>query len=130
MLQLRSCADSELWARRMVDARPFRMLEDLYEAADTAWFALLESEWISAFSTLADDTTAAGEKKKDIEQATRLYHEKFGFIFVVGKNGKSPEELLAICKARLDNSVETELQIASEEYRKIIELRLNRLLEQ
>lgn len=106
------------------------MLEALYEAADAVWFALPPNECITAFDTLANDSEAGREEKSELGQATRLYREKFGFIFVVYKNGKTPDEVLAICRARLGNSTETELQIASEEYRKIIELRLNKLLEQ
>ena len=35
-----SCSGSAAWARRMADARPFVMLEDLYRAAEAAWFAV------------------------------------------------------------------------------------------
>ena len=58
-----------------------------------------------------------------------MYEDKFGFIFIVCATGKSADEMLAICRARLGNSVETELQIAAEEQPKITEIRLNKLLE-
>ena len=106
------------------------MLDALYEVAGDIWFALPPNERISAFDTLATVSEAGGEEKTGLGHATRLYREKFGFIFVLCETGKTPEEVLAICKARLGNSAETELQIASEEYCKIIELRLNKLLEQ
>jgi 2-oxo-4-hydroxy-4-carboxy--5-ureidoimidazoline (OHCU) decarboxylase len=59
----------------------------------------------------------------------RLYHEKFGFIFIISATGKTAEEVLAIAKARVRNSVETELKIAAEEQNKITQLRLTKLLE-
>ena len=43
--------------------------------------------------------------------------------------GKTAEEMLSISRARLGNSVETELSIAAEEQNKITEIRLKKLLE-
>lgn len=121
----RSCSGSELWALRMAEARPFLMLEGLYEAAGAIWFALPPEERIDAYSSLRPDVSVI-----ELAEPARLYKEKFGFIFVVCHTGKSSNEMLAICRARLGNSVETELQIAAEEHRKIIKDRLNKLLEQ
>ena len=58
-----------------------------------------------------------------------MYEERFGFIFIVCATGKSAKEMLAICKARLGNSVETELRLAAVEQEKITEIRLTKLLE-
>ena len=144
---LRSIGGSELWARRMTNLRPFTMVESLYQAAETLWFSLPQAEWIAAFSSLAASSqplikfaglatayvapdVMPGEPGDELAVATSLYREKFGFIFVVCATGKSPDEVLAICRARFGNSARTELQIAAEEYRKIIEIRLNALLEQ
>ena len=122
------CCGSHVWARRMTVARPFRMIEELYFTADKIWRSLADSDRIEAYSEriklpLEDDS------QDTLLNAARLYHDKFGFIFVVDSTGRSAEELLAICKARLGNSAETELAIASNEHRKIIESRLNELLE-
>lgn len=114
----------------MVEARPYRLLGDLYDAAEAAWFGLPTAERIAAFDMRADATTVADETKSELKEAASLYRQKFGFIFVVNGDGKAADEVLAICRARLGNSVETELQIASEESYKIIEARLNKLLEQ
>ncbi len=65
----------------------------------------------------------------EIDEVMCLYEERFGFIFVVCADGKSSNELLSICRARLRNSAETELQIAAEEKLKIIEVRLAKVLE-
>ncbi len=83
----------------------------------------------SAGESVSDALTAAGQDH-ELAEASSLYEAKFGFIFVLCVGDKSPDEVLAICRARLGNSVETELQIAAEEQRKIIEIKLDKLLEQ
>jgi len=73
----------------------------------------------------------AAEATRDaLAEVNRLYHEKFGFIFIVCATGKTAEDMLAIAKARLRNSVETELKLAAEEQNKITRIRLEKLLEQ
>ena len=64
-----------------------------------------------------------------LAEANRLYLETFGFIFIVCATGKSADDMLAICRARLENSLAAELQIAAQEQRMITELRLKKLLE-
>lgn len=144
-----SISGSELWARRMTKLRPFAMLEHIFAAADNTWSAMPASELVSVFSGLSEPKarvasfTSAGavhlangpdlsvpQSDDDLAQAESLYLAKFGFIFVLHSSGKSSQEVLAICRARLGNSVETELRIAAEEQRKIIEIRLNNILEQ
>ncbi len=150
---LRDCCGSTEWARRMAQARPFKMVENLYQSAENIWFSLSSIDHLEAFAAhpqigskkaaLKQQTKSAawssGEQsgmvtavdniKSELAEANRLYLEKFGFIFIVCATGKSADEMLAICKARLGNSAATELQIAAEEQRKITEIRLNKLLE-
>ena len=147
------CCGSSEWARRMANARPFSLLEDLYQAADLIWFSLSRVDWLEAFAAhprigsgepaesqqkQASDWSAgeqsgmkdAGEDvRQQLAEANRLYLKKFGFIFIVCATGRSADEMLAICKARYGNSAGTELTIASEEQFKITEIRLNKLLE-
>lgn len=148
------CCGSIEWARRMTEAMPFPMLEDLYGTADRIWFSLSSADWLEAFaahpkigskkSAPAQQRRAAkwsvGEQssmdvatdnvRESLADANRLYEKKFGFIFIVCATGKTADEMLAICRARLGNSAETEIHIAAEEQRKITEIRLNKLLEQ
>jgi len=58
-----------------------------------------------------------------------LYEEKFGFIFIVCATGKSAEEMLDLCRRRLNNNADKEVRIAADEQRKITEIRLKKLLE-
>ena len=148
------CCGSSEWARRMAESRPFTMLEDLYRNADDIWFALSPADWLEAFAAhpkigskkpvpvqkaravawssgeQAGMQTAEDDVREQLAEANRLYQAKFGFIFIVCATGKTADEMLGICRARLGNSVETEIQIAGEEQRKITEIRLNKLLEQ
>jgi OHCU decarboxylase len=147
------CCGSSEWARRMTAARPFRMVEPLFRAAETIWFSLVPGDWLEAFAAhpkIGSDMPVRSQKKQgaewskgeqagvaaannDIKEqlagANRLYREKFGFIFIVCATGKSADEMLAICKARIGNSAATELRIAAEEQLKITDIRLTKLLE-
>lgn len=130
------------------------MLENLFETAERTWFSLAPADWLEAFAAhpkIGSSTPAATQElratnwsadeqsgvnsaknsvRTELADANRLYEDKFGFIFIVCASGKSADEMLAICKARFGNSVETELAIAAEEQRKITEIRLAKLLEQ
>lgn len=149
----RDCCGSARWASRMTLARPFRMLDDLYETAEKVWWSLSPGDHLEAFSAhpqIGSKKTGAGQRpnsahwskgeqlqvagatatvRRELAEANRLYEKKFGFIFIVCATGKTADEMLAICKARLGNSVETEIRLAAEEQRKITEIRLNKLLE-
>lgn len=147
------CCGSRRWARRMAEARPFRMVEEVFENAESIWFSLSAADRLEAFAAhprigstgptakqkkqavewssgeQALVKTAGGHVRKQIGEVNRLYEDKFGFIFIVCATGKTADEMLAIARARLGNSAETELRIAADEQRKITEIRLTKLLE-
>ena len=147
------CCGSTEWARQMTASRPFMTVDSLFERAERIWFDLSVADHLEAFAAhpaigsskaaatqqarAADwsageqsGVNAAGEQiKSDLAEANRLYRDKFGFIFIVCATGKTAEEMLSISRARLGNSVETELSIAAEEQNKITEIRLKKLLE-
>jgi OHCU decarboxylase len=147
------CCGSTEWARRMAEDRPFVMIEQLFGAACRVWLSLSTADHLEAFAAhpKIGSTNAADAQKKtaaawsrdeqsavtkstkkllgQLADCNRLYEQRFGFIFIVFAAGKTADEMLAVCKARLGNSVETELQIAAEEQQKITELRLTKLLE-
>ncbi len=149
----RDCCGSTVWAERMSASRPFAMLENLYTAAEDIWFALTPADHLEAFAAhpqIGSKKAAPSQKRRaadwsageqsgvqdaadsvreQLAEANRLYKNKFGFIFIVYASGKTADEMLAICRARQGNSVETELKIAAQEQHKITETRLNKLLE-
>lgn len=148
------CCGSTAWARRMAEGRPFPMLEDLFKTAEDIWFSLSKADHLEAFAAhpqigskkaapsqsaraanwssgeQSGMAEAADTVRSELAELNSLYQAKFGFIFIVCASGKGSDEMLAICKARLGNSAETELHIAAEEQRKITEIRLAKLLEQ
>lgn len=137
----------------MAAARPFPMLENLFTTAERIWFSLPIADHLEAFAAhpkigsqksaksqndrssnwskneQSGVNEAHGEVRDSLAEANHLYEDKFGFIFIVCATGKEADEMLAICRARLNNSVQTELQIAAEEQKKITEIRLTKLLE-
>ena len=147
------CCGSQAWAHRMAAARPFVMMEDLFQIATDIWRSLSTVDHLEAFAAhpkIGSKKAAASQKlraanwsageqsgvdsaaknvRDELVDANSLYEDKFGFIFIVCASGKTAEEMLAICRARLGNSVQTELAIAGEEQRKITEIRLSKLLE-
>ena len=147
------CCGSHEWASRMTKARPFEMVDRMFETAENIWESLPPADWLEAFAAhpkIGSRKPAAKQKERarkwsageqagvdkaetrvlrELAEINRLYHEKFGFIFIVCASQKSAEEMLAIAKARIGNSVETELRLAAEEQKKITEIRLSKLLE-
>ena len=151
---LHDCCGATRWIEAMMDRRPFESLEALNDAASAAFEGLSASDWLEAFAshprigereagnvrseqsaawsareqaaaTVADEDTQAA-----LADANRAYEERFGHVYLVSASGRSADELLADCLARMANDPVTELQVAALEQRKITNLRLARLVEQ
>jgi OHCU decarboxylase len=138
------CCGSERWAREMAAGRPWPNLEAMAAEADKIWRGLAIADRLQAFAAHPRIGQSGGERWSSQEQSgvmaagddvrERLaaanddYHARFGFLFIVCATGKSAEEMLAILNQRLTHSPEEELQVASEEQRKITRLRLEKLL--
>jgi len=73
---------------------------------------------------------ASDEVLSRLAEGNRLYERKFGFIFIVCATGKSAEEMLSVLEERLTNEQLRELQIASGEQCKIMNIRLEKLLQE
>jgi 2-oxo-4-hydroxy-4-carboxy-5-ureidoimidazoline decarboxylase len=150
---LRRCCGSSRWVEAMIAARPFGAESALRTAAARAFAPLEREDWLEAFahhprigdraalearfastrSWSAAEQAAVGSAGQDVldalAAANRAYEERFGYVFIVCATGKSPAEMLALARARLDNDPESELHIAAAEQRRITELRLSKLLE-
>ncbi len=151
--RFRDCCGSREWARQMGKIRPFPTVAALFDQAEKIWWNLAAPDWLEAFAAhpqIGDRgaapkqqelsaewskgeqsgiDAAAGGVREALAEANRLYQEKFGYIFIVCATGKSAEEMLGLCRARLHNSADAELPIAAEEQRKITEIRLKKLLD-
>jgi OHCU decarboxylase len=147
------CCGSRNWARKMTDARPFADEKTMLDEAARIWQNLAPADWLEAFSAhpkigarkaaprqqaqsaewsrgeQSGTQTADDAVLQALDEGNRLYEETFGYIFIVCATGKSAEEMLGICRARLGNDADAEIRIAAEEQRKITEIRLKKLLE-
>jgi 2-oxo-4-hydroxy-4-carboxy-5-ureidoimidazoline decarboxylase len=72
--------------------------------------------------------TAAADVRRELAEANREYERRFGHVYLVCASGRSAEELLAVCRARLANDPDAERRIVLEELAKINRLRLGKLL--
>ena len=144
----RACGSTR-WVDRMMARRPFGRDAKLLSAARVEWFALLEQDWLEAFShhppigdraslearfpsthdlsakEQAGVSTARAEVIDALADANARYRDRFGFIFIVCATGKSAAEMLQLLRDRLNNDRATELRIAAEEQAKITALRLS-----
>jgi 2-oxo-4-hydroxy-4-carboxy-5-ureidoimidazoline decarboxylase len=148
------CNGSQAWATNLTALRPFHTVVDLTCTADIVWRSLDEPAWQQAFDSHprigerhAKAATAASLALSSAEQSTaqsaaRLtadtqaalaaanaaYEQKFGRIFIVCATGKTAAEMLTILRTRLANDPHTELLEASEQQRRITQLRLRKWL--
>jgi 2-oxo-4-hydroxy-4-carboxy-5-ureidoimidazoline decarboxylase len=151
--QLKSCCGASRWVSRMVSARPFGTPERAKQLADALWGELSPADWREAFdhhpriggekaavpqdaagaawsSQEQSAVAAAGaDVRAELARVNQEYERRFGYIYIVCATGKSAAELLAIARARLRNEPDAELNVAAEEQRKIMQLRLSKLLE-
>ena len=146
------CCGSIVWVDKMLAARPFQNLDDVFEMAKTKWSECKKADWMAAFlhhprigdvASLKEKfantaTWASGEQGRvkeasdavltELKQLNDAYFDKFGFIFIVFATGKSADEMLAILKERIENDSVDELVNAMREQEKITTIRLEKLL--
>jgi 2-oxo-4-hydroxy-4-carboxy-5-ureidoimidazoline decarboxylase len=152
-MRLRVCCGSQRWVDAMVAARPFGTAQRARGEADRIWNGLARADWLEAFdhhprigekkAAIAQNATGAALSsseqsavtvadatiKRQLAKVNEDYERRFGYIYIVCAAGKSAEELLAIARSRLANDADTELRVAADEQRKIMQLRLAKLLE-
>jgi len=139
---LLSCCGSSRWVESMIARRPFASVERLIADANEAWSDTGPDDWHEAFShhprigakvsgkeaaEQAGAQSAPKSVKEELADVNREYEKKFGYIYIVCASAKSADEMLQIAQERLHNDPSTELRIAAEEQRKIMELRLRKL---
>ena len=139
------CCGSRRWARLMEDRRPFATVADLLRVAEEITSEMADKDWLEAFAAhprIGERTGSAWSQKEqaaalsaseDVQQTiarrNQEYEARHGFIFIVFASGKSPEEILEILDARMNNPRQLEIGIAADEQKKITHNRLQKLLE-
>lgn len=152
--RLRSCCAAETSVEGVMAGRPYGSEVALYAASDRATAELdaggLEQALAghprigdAAPAHGADGRSAAWSRGEqagvatagadvlgELAAANAAYEQRFGQVYLVCASGRSADELLAVCRARLDNDPETERGVVLEELAKINKLRLAKLLGQ
>ena len=147
------CCTASNWIEKMVKSRPYATAGKVLQQADVHWQEMGEEDYLEAFEghpkigdvnslrkkyastkTLAAGeqsgvTTASNDVIDTLADGNRRYLEKFGFIFIVCATGKNAQEMSDLLRVRLDNTRQSELDIAAQEQRKIFRIRLKQLLE-
>ena len=149
---LLECCGSRAWAEVMTEARPFPDEARLHQDADAAWSNLGRDDVLEAFAAhpRIGERAAAGSAERharwsEAEQAgardaeanvaaalasgNREYEARFGHVFLICATGRSAAEMLSELQRRLRNDAAQELDVAAEEQRKIMHLRLEKLLQ-
>jgi 2-oxo-4-hydroxy-4-carboxy-5-ureidoimidazoline decarboxylase len=146
-----ACCGARRWAAAMVGLRPIGTVQELSAAADAAWSAMDEADWMEAFAyhprigerkaAHATAKSAAWSSQEQssandaeagvlaaLAQGNAHYEQRFGFTYIVCATGKSADQMLAILNRRLSSNRATELRDAAEEQRQIIQIRLGKWL--
>ena len=148
--ELREVCGAPGWAAAVAAGRPFRDEKALAACAEAAWDALPREAWIEGFAAHPrigeGDRRAGGEgsawsreeqagmaaaaeaARAQLGAAQRAYERRFGWPYIVCATGRSAEEMLADCRARLASDPDAEIGVAVREERRIGRLRLERLL--
>jgi OHCU decarboxylase len=148
---LTACCGSTRWVERMVERRPFASIGALRAGADDVWRSLEPRDWREAFShhprigeRVAEQAQDAREARwsakeqagmsdadasvrQELAAANQGYEQRFGYVYIVCATGRSAREMLDFCRQRMHNDPETELAVAAEEQRKIMQIRLGKL---
>lgn len=147
---LREVCGAARWVSEVVTARPFADFSALAGVAEAAWDGLSREGWLDAFEShprIGEDRRASGGEasawsraeqagiaaakdaiRADLAEAQQEYERRFGWTYIVCATGRTAEDMLADCCARLANDPDAEIAVAAAEERRIGRLRLMRLL--
>lgn len=141
-----ACA-STAWATRLLAARPYATVADLYAAGDAAMAGLTATDLAEAMAghppigrPKPGDPTSAREQrgmagaseelKAELLELNLAYQERFGHVFLICATGRTGEEMRDAVKERIGNAPEQEREIVRVELGKINRIRLARLVEE
>lgn len=144
---LRPCLDVDRWIEAVLAGRPYASLDDVVERARTAADPLLPDEVTRALahhprigeratgstaearmSSAEQAGTADAGTARALSEGNHAYEERFGRVFLVRAAGRTPEEILAILRSRLENPPDVEATVVAEQLREIAVLRLRGVL--
>ncbi|WP_069773712.1 2-oxo-4-hydroxy-4-carboxy-5-ureidoimidazoline decarboxylase [Streptomyces sp. LUP30] len=141
-----ACA-STAWASRLLAARPYATVDDLYEVSDAAMAELTDADLAEAMAghppigrPKPGDPTSAREQRgmagaseqlrAEMLELNLAYQEKFGHVFLICATGRTGEQMRDAVEERIGNAPELEREIVRTELGKINRIRLARLVEE
>ncbi|MFF1545421.1 2-oxo-4-hydroxy-4-carboxy-5-ureidoimidazoline decarboxylase [Streptomyces sp. NPDC058291] len=144
---LREACASTAWASRLLAARPYTCVDDLYEVSDAALAELTAADLAEAMAghppigrPKPGDPASAREQrgmagaseqlKAQMLELNLAYQEKFGHVFLICATGRTGEQMRDAVKERIGNAPEREREIVRAELGKINRIRLARLVEE
>jgi allantoicase len=145
--QLYAAFANRAWAARLAASRPYRNVDAVLAAAESAWSDLKPGDWLQAFAAhprIGDrggHAPATSEREQSairqasartlaaLEAENRKYEERFGRVFLIAARGRTADEILHELRRRMSNDPSTELEAAAAEQRKITRMRLIELIE-
>jgi 2-oxo-4-hydroxy-4-carboxy-5-ureidoimidazoline decarboxylase len=71
---------------------------------------------------------ADDEVRTALAEGNRAYEERFDHVFLIRASGRTPEEMLAELRRRLDNDEESERAEVTEQLAQITALRVRKLV--
>ena len=147
--RLRACNAAPRFAREVLAHRPYPDAEALVAAAEEVARSLPWDEVavaLAAHPRIGDlvagssaeaeasrreqssMSAADSEVRAALLDGNRAYEERFDHVFLIRAAGRSPEEMLAELRRRLDNDVETERAEVTEQLAQITALRVKGLV--
>jgi 2-oxo-4-hydroxy-4-carboxy-5-ureidoimidazoline decarboxylase len=146
---LRACNAAPRFAAEVAAGRPYRDVDTLVHRAEEVSRALpwddvamalaahpRIGDRVAGTSVEAESSRREQSSMDDAEAATRdalvegnrAYEERFDHVFLIRASGRSPEEMLAELRRRLDNDEETERAEVTEQLAQITALRVRGLV--
>lgn len=141
--EARAWCGSRGWSRCLAAGRPYDDPRSLLRAADRCWRDASDDDRGEAYAvhpriggrvsgTAAAEQSgvrgASAETLAALTRCNREYEERFGRVFLICAAGRTADEMLALCRERLQNDPRVEASIAAGEQGKITALRLERWL--
>jgi 2-oxo-4-hydroxy-4-carboxy-5-ureidoimidazoline decarboxylase len=143
---LRQCCAADAWVHAIAAGRPYPDEDALGAASDKATLALDDAGLAQALAghprigervhggwsgqEQSGVTGAGDDVRAQLATANAEYEQRFGYVYLVCATGRSADELLAICRARLANDPNVERGVVRKELAKINRLRLQKLVHQ
>ena len=149
-VRLRECCAAPAWVAGMLAGRPFASGTDVRARGaglldDLDWDGIREA--LDAHPRIGQRVTGSGQEaawsrreqagtaastdevKAALVEANRAYEERFGHVFLIFASGKSDVEMLAAARERVGNDEAHERSVVRGELGRIVDLRLQRMLE-